>query len=153
MCPAVGASFFLFFAFKEFCAFYLQNLHTHTTGYTRAKHHAHSLSTFHTDTRQHTHITPLSHTLTYTTNAHTHIPLRHADPSNQTAHAAPPPEPLRAHPPRGAQQAEQACHQGEGNRSKRKQGGNRNRGSRPSYDVRRIQNLQNLHTHTRLHTS
>jgi hypothetical protein len=26
----------------------------------------------------------------------------------------------------------------EGNRSKRKQGGNRNRGSRPSYDVRRI---------------
>ena len=83
-----------------------------TPGYTRAKHHAHSLSTFHTDTRQHTHITPLSHTLTYTANAHTHIPLRHADPSNQTTHAAPPPEPLRAHPPRGAQQAEQACHQG-----------------------------------------
>ena len=47
-----------------------------TPGYTRAKHHAHSLSTFHTDTR--------------------------------------------------------------GNRSKRKRGGSRNRGSRPSYDVRRI---------------
>ena len=50
-----------------------------TPGDTRAKHHAHSLSTFHTDTRQHTHITPLSHTLTYTANTHTYIPPRHAD--------------------------------------------------------------------------